>query len=76
MVYEEGIRVCAPLEMSDRYHFHSLRRPRLKLSDANDLRAGGQSKRSSGYLLHSNALGWSILTEANLAPAEREPSIA
>ena len=30
----EGIPVCAPLEMPDRYRFHSLRRPRLKLSDA------------------------------------------
>jgi hypothetical protein len=38
-VYEEGIRVCAPLEMSDRYHFHSLQRPRLKLSDQNGPRA-------------------------------------
>jgi len=74
-VYEEGIPVCAPLEMSDRYRFHSLRRPRLKLSDANDPRAGGQSKRSSKNLLHSNAPGLSILTDANLAPAEREPSI-
>jgi hypothetical protein len=74
-VYEEGIPVCAPLEMPDRYRFHSLRRPRLKLSDANDPRAGGQSKRSSRNLFHSNAPGLSILTDANLAPAEREPSI-
>jgi len=74
-VYEEGIPVCAPLEMPDRYRFHSLRRPRLKLSDANDPRAGGQSKRLSRNLFHSNAPGLPILTDANLAPAEREPSI-
>jgi len=60
-VYEEGIPVGAPLEMSDRYRFHSLRRPRLKLSDANDPRAGGQSKRLSKNLFHSNATGLSIL---------------
>ena len=72
-VYEEGIQVCAPLEMSDRYRFHSLQRPRPKLSDANDPRAGGESKRSS--LFHSNASGLSILTDADLARAEREPSI-
>ena len=41
-VYAESIRVCAPLEMSDRYRFHSFGRPRLKPSDANDPRAGGQ----------------------------------
>jgi hypothetical protein len=74
-VYEEGIPVCAPLEMPDRYRFHSLRRPRLKLSDANDPRAGGQSKRLSRNLFHSNVPGLPILTDANLAPAEREPSI-
>jgi hypothetical protein len=33
-VYEEGISVCAPLKISDRYRFHSLRRARPKLSDA------------------------------------------
>jgi hypothetical protein len=65
-VYEEGIPVCAPLEMSDRYRFHSLRRPRLKLSDANDPRAGGQSKCSSRNPFHSNAPGLSILTSVNL----------
>ena len=56
----DHIPVCARLEMSDRYRFHSLRRPRLKFSDANDPRAGGQSKRSSRNLFHSNAPGLSI----------------
>src|SRR5207247_10532212 len=70
-VYEEGIPVCAPLEMPDRYRFHSLRRPRLKLSDANDPRAGGQSKRLSRNLFRSNAPGLPILTDAN--PSTRRP---
>jgi hypothetical protein len=34
-VNEEGIPVCAPLKMADCYRFHSFRRPRLKLSEAN-----------------------------------------
>lgn len=33
-VYEEGIAVCALLEIPDRYRFHSLRRQGLELSDA------------------------------------------
>src|ERR1700751_5787453 len=65
VMYSEGIRVCAPLEMADRYRFHSLRRACLKLSDANDPRAGGQSKRASRNLFHSNAPGLSIQTDAN-----------
>jgi hypothetical protein len=39
-VYEEGIPVCALLEMPDRYRFHSLQRQGLELSDANDSRTG------------------------------------
>lgn len=46
-VYEEGIPVCATLEMSDRYRFHYPQRPFLKRSDAKTPHSGGQSKRSS-----------------------------
>jgi hypothetical protein len=69
-VYEDGISVCAPLEMPDRYHFHSLRRPRLKFSGANELRAGGPTKRLSRNLFHSNAPRFSI----QLRPTEHRRS--
>lgn len=74
-VYEEGIPVCATLEMSDRYRFHYPQQPCLKRSDAKTPHSGGQSKRSSRNLFHSNAPGLPLLTDANLAPAERGPSI-
>jgi hypothetical protein len=74
-VQGENIPVCALLEMPDRYRFHSTRGPAaMRLSDSNDP-ALGQGKRSGGNLFHSNAPGLRILTDANLAPAEREPSI-
>ena len=56
-VYEEGIPVCALLEMLDRYCFHSTPAPASKAFKRQRPRAGGQSKRSSRNLFHTNAPG-------------------